>query len=102
METARGSRIKLIDSKEWTCDHDGCNKSYGRPQDVRRHVREKHGILPECPICGIKWARAEKIRKHLIKKHRNQFTKEERQQIRHLQRLNNTIDFLREWETTRL
>jgi hypothetical protein len=37
-----------------------------------------------------------------MNKHRNHFTKEERQQIRHLQRLNNTIDFINEWEAKRL
>jgi hypothetical protein len=101
MGTAQGSnlRIRLIGSKEWPCDRDGCNKSYGRPQEVRRHVREKHGILPECPICDIKWTRAEKIRTHLIKEHRDHFTKEERQRICHLQGLNNTIDFLNEMGT---
>jgi len=103
MGTAQGSRVRLVmGSKEWPCDRDGCNKIYGRPQDVRRHVREKHEILPECLICGIKWTRAEKIRRHLIKNHRDHFTKKQRQQIRHLQSLKNTIDFLKKWEITKL
>jgi hypothetical protein len=100
METAQGSRIRLIGSKKWPCDRDGCNKSYGRPQEVRRHVREKHEISPECLICGIKWTRPEKIRSHLIKEHRDRFTEEQRQIICNLQGLNSTIDFLNEWDAT--
>lgn len=103
MENAQGTRIRLVpSSKEWPCDRDDCNKIYRRPQDVRRHVREKHEILPKCLVCGVEWTRAEKIRRHLIKRHRNHFTKEERQQIRQLQSLNSTTDFLKEWERRRL
>ena len=103
MKTAQGSRITLVaGSKEWPCDREDCDKRYGRPQDVRRHVRERHEILPKCLVCGTEWARAEKIRRHLIERHRDHFTKKERQQIRQLQGLNNTIDFLREWEIARL
>jgi Zinc finger, C2H2 type len=91
-----------MDSKEWPCHYDGCDKSYGRRQEVIRHIREKHAILPKCSICGIELTRAEKIRKHLLFKHRRYFTKEERQEISFLRGLDNTIDFLKKWEITRL
>lgn len=41
------------------------------------------------------------IRKHLIFRHRNYFTEEERQEIGRLEGPNNTIDFLEKWRITR-
>jgi hypothetical protein len=99
---AQSSENSVMGSKEWPCQHDGCDKSYGRRPEVRRHVREKHEILRKCFICGVKWARAEKIRKHLICKHRDHFTEEERQEIGRLRGLNNTIDFLKKLEITKI
>jgi hypothetical protein len=65
-------------------------------------MRDRHEISPKCFICGIKWTRAEKIREHLLSKHRHHFTEDERQEIRHLRGLNNTIEFLEKLEITRL
>ena len=101
IEIALGPRSGSINSKTWPCDRDGCNKNYGRRQELRRHVRERHGILPKCLICGIKWSRAVNIREHLIKKHRGHFTKKECQEIHDLKGLNNTIKFLKKWQSTR-
>jgi hypothetical protein len=98
IEIVQSPKNSVMGSKEWPCQHDGCDKSYGRRPEVRRHIREKHETLPKCFICGIKWTRAEKIRKHLIYQHRDHFTEEERQEIGHLRGLNNTIDFLKRWE----
>ena len=82
---------------EWRCHYDGCGKGYGRRQEVRRHIRDKHEIPRRCFICGIKWTRADKIRNHLIFGHRSYFTEEERQEIGRLKGLNNTADFLEKW-----
>lgn len=97
--TAQGSRIRLTDSKEWLCNHDGCNKSYRRQQELIRHLREGHGSLPaKCLICDVTWKRPEKLRKHLIDDHGDYFTEKERQRIHQLRGMNNTINFLMEWK----
>ena len=102
IEIAQDSKNNVTESKEWPCPYEGCEKRrYGRHQEVRRHIREKHAILPKCLICGIKWTRAEKIRKHILLEHRQHFTKKERQEICDLRGLDNTIDFLKKWEITR-
>jgi hypothetical protein len=102
LEIAQDSKNNVMSSKEWPCHYDGCDSIYGRHQEVKRHIREKHAILPKCIICGNTWTRPEKIRKHLLSKHRRHFTEEERQEICHLRGLNDTIDFLKKWEITRL
>ncbi|KAH9984003.1 hypothetical protein BJV77DRAFT_966436 [Russula vinacea] len=38
MGIARKNRIR--DSKQWKCHYDGCNKSYGRRQEAKRHMRD--------------------------------------------------------------
>jgi hypothetical protein len=94
MESMPSSKNRIMGSKNWPCHHDGCNKSYGQCQEAIRHMRDKHEISHKCFICGIKWTRAEKIKKHLLSRHQNHFIEEERQEIRDLQGLNNTINFL--------
>ena len=77
-------------------------ESYGRRQETLRHMRDKHEISRKCFICGIKWTRPEKIREHLLSKHRPHFTEEERQKILRLRGLNNTIESLERLEIIRL
>jgi hypothetical protein len=102
IEIAQNSKNRVMSSKEWPCHHDGCNKTYGRPQEVKRHMRDKHAITPpKCFICEIKWTRAAEIRKHLLSKHGDHFTEEERQEILQLQGSNKTIDFLERLKMTR-
>jgi hypothetical protein len=98
MGIARSSKNRIKGSKQWKCHHDGCNKSYGRRQEAIRHARDKHEVSRKCFICGIKWTRPEKIREHLLSKHRHRFTVEERREIHHLRGLNNTIDLLERLE----
>lgn len=101
IEIAQSSKNRAVGPK-WSCPYDGCDKGYRRPQDVRRHIRDKHKNPFKCLICGIKWTRSEKIRKHLVSKHRNHFTEEECQEIGLIEGLNSTIDFLKKWEVTKL
>jgi hypothetical protein len=102
MGIARSSKNGTKGSKQWKCPHDGCNKSYGRRQEARRHMRDKHEVSPKCFICGIKWTRSAKIKEHLLSKHRHHFTEEERREIQRLRGLNNMIDLLERLEITRL
>ncbi|KAH9978187.1 hypothetical protein BGW80DRAFT_1540207 [Lactifluus volemus] len=81
-------------SPEWHCG--ACrDKKYGRAQDLKRHIRDKHQLPQECPFCRIKWTRPEKIRKHLIAFHRGLFTEAIEGEISHLRGQKNTIRFLK-------
>lgn len=81
-------------SLEWHCGV--CrDKKYGRAQDLKRHIRDKHQLPQECPLCRIKWTRPEKIKKHLITYHRGLFTEAIEGEISHLRGQKNTIRFLK-------
>ena len=77
--------------KKWLC---GCGKSYGRSQDLRRHITDKHQTPHKCPFCDTYWTRAEKIRRHLATKHQDRFTEEQLRQIRCLKSRKDTIRFV--------
>ena len=98
MGVARSSEDRVMGSKEWPCLHDGCNKRYRRRQEAVRHMRDKHEIPHLCFICETKWTRPEKLKEHLLSRHCDHFTEEERQEIRHLHGLINTIDVLERLE----
>ena len=101
-EIAQGGENRLMGPKKWPCHYDDCNKSYRRRQEIIRHIKDRHEIPSKCFICDFKWTRAVNIRKHLVFKHRDSFTEEERQEIGLLKGLNNTVDFLEKWRLTRL
>lgn len=84
------------ESKKCLCRYVNCGKSYGRFQDLERHIREKHQTLPKCPFCDTNLARAEKIRRHLIINHQDCFTEEELRQIRRLKSRKDTIQLVAE------
>ena len=96
IEIAPSSKNEVMRSKRWPCPRSGCDKSYGRPRDVERHIKEGHEILlaPTCFVCGMRWTRAENIKKHLISKHRDHFAEEQRRKIRRSRGLNNMVDLL--------
>ena len=94
----RGRRV----SKKCPCQYVNCGKSYSRPQDLERHIREKHQIPPKCPFCDTNLARAEKIRRHLIIMHQDRFTEKELRQIRRLKSRTHTIRLLGKCGTPKL
>ncbi len=95
--SAPGSKSGIT-AAEWHCHHGKCKKKYRRPQDLIRHVRDKHEIPRWCCVfCGTKWTRAEKIRSHYITRHSDQLTNEEREEIKRLRGRNNTIHFFEGW-----
>jgi hypothetical protein len=53
------------------CSHLGCNKSYLRVGDCRRHMRvhERLRILCTEVGCGMKFHRRDKLRQHLRQRH---------------------------------
>lgn len=71
-----------------------CSKMYRRRQDLKRHTRDKHEWKRRCPFCCVKWTRPERIRAHLMRKHKSSFTKDQQQEIRRLQGRDATIRFL--------
>jgi|SRR5712675_91253 len=94
----QGARHRGTGSEE--CPHGNCDKSYGRRQDLKRHIRDRHGIRPRCPSCGFESTRAERIRRHLITQHRDRFSRKERQDIRRLRGWEATIRLLEKRGTT--
>jgi hypothetical protein len=95
IEIAPGTENRVTDPKRWPCSHGDCDKSYGRPQEVSRHIRDKHlEITPKCFLCDFKWTRTEKIRKHLLFEHRGRFTVKQRRKIRRCRGLDDTLDYL--------
>ncbi|KAF8264647.1 hypothetical protein EI94DRAFT_440870 [Lactarius quietus] len=58
-----------------------CGKSFGRPQDVRRHVIDVHMPRRRCPFCYYEWSRVNKIKAHLSGVHSNVFSAENLQSI---------------------
>ena len=57
-------------SGQYSCER--CGKISKRLQEHERHVREVHGLPPQCPFCPYQWRRAYKIKAHLIKVHNNE------------------------------
>ena len=58
--------------EQHVCLH--CGKGYQRPQELQRHVRDKHKPLHQCPYCHFSWSRPHKIKAHLMAKHAEKFT----------------------------
>lgn len=60
---------------------DACGKSFGRPQDVRRHVKDLHTPRRQCPLCPYEWSRPAKIKIHLTDVHRDLLSAEDLKDI---------------------
>ncbi|KAH8992647.1 hypothetical protein EDB92DRAFT_1856736 [Lactarius akahatsu] len=77
-----------------------CSKVYRRPQDLKRHTRDRHEWQRKCPFCRVRWSRPERIRAHLIKKHESRLTKDQQQEVRFLRGRRDTIRILEEYGNT--
>jgi hypothetical protein len=53
-----------------------CGKDFGRVQELRRHVKEKHMPWRRCPFCDFMWTRPDKIKAHIMVEHAERFTAE--------------------------
>jgi hypothetical protein len=53
-----------------------CSKDFGRIQELKRHVKEKHMPRRRCPWCDFLWTRPDKIKFHLLSNHAERFTAE--------------------------
>ena len=53
-----------------------CNIMFGRIQEYKRHIKDKHTDRRRCPFCDFRWSRADIIKVHLISKHAEKFTAE--------------------------
>ncbi|WYZ46636.1 hypothetical protein EsH8_IX_000861 [Colletotrichum jinshuiense] len=51
----------------FTCDHDGCGRSYLRKEHLTRHKKE-HAATPSfcCPSCGTSFTRGDTLRRHMV------------------------------------
>lgn len=50
-----------------------CGKGCQRPQELRRHAKDKHEPRHPCPFCHFSWSRPHKIKAHLLAKHVEKF-----------------------------
>ncbi|KAI9453914.1 hypothetical protein BJY52DRAFT_1286919 [Lactarius psammicola] len=53
-----------------------CGQTFGRPQDLRRHINDVHKPRRQCPFCSYGWSRADKIKAHLTDAHRDELSAE--------------------------
>ena len=67
------------------CPH--CGKEFGRSQEMRRHIRDRHEGKRRCPFCKFMWSRPETIKFHLVSKHAEMFSPEILQSLRGLRGL---------------
>ena len=76
--------------EKYTCSSASClAKSFTRPQDLARHVREVHepGSGRKCPLCSPNeraWKRPYQLKDHLIDNHREEFREDDIERIRFL------------------
>ena len=54
------------------CVH--CNKDFGRMQELKRHLNEKHTPRRRCPFCDVPWTRPNGMKAHLMGRHVERFT----------------------------
>lgn len=53
-----------------------CNKVFGRVQELKRHMRDKHMDRGRCPFRLFNWTRPDKIKAHIVTHHAERFTAE--------------------------
>lgn len=53
-----------------------CNIVFGRIQEYKRHIKDKHMDRRRCPFCDFQWSRSDIIKVHLNSKHAERFTAE--------------------------
>ena len=76
--------------EQYTCSWASCPaKSFTRPQDLARHVREVHesDFGRKCPLCPPDkraWKRPYQLKDHLIDNHREEFREDDVERIRFL------------------
>ena len=58
----------VSDGEQYNCDL--CGKPSKRLQEHKRHIREVHGLVHQCPLCPYRWKRPYKIKDHLIRVHK--------------------------------
>lgn len=52
-----------------TCRIPGCNKSFKRAHDLKRHygTHQQYAGLYKCPFCQMEFSRADSVKRHLNK-----------------------------------
>ncbi|KAH9053733.1 hypothetical protein EDB87DRAFT_1580867 [Lactarius vividus] len=77
-----------------------CGQSFGRPQELKRHIKDKHMPRSQCPFCFYEWSRPDKIKTHLTNVHRDAFSAEVLKEICAL-RGQAAVDFFKTYEILR-
>ena len=80
-----------VGGEQYTCSWENCVpvRSFTRPQDLARHVREVHDSdsprkCPLCPPDRRAWKRPYLLKDHLIDDHREEFGEDDIERIRFL------------------
>lgn len=60
-------------SKKLHCPMEGCDVTFGRLQERKRHLIDVHTPRRQCPFCSYKWSpgRPNKIKTHLTENHQD-------------------------------
>lgn len=83
--------------KQNNCDV--CGKRFGRLQELRRHIKDKHEPPRACPFCDFTWTRPGRMRTHLQTCHNERLTKEDVEELRNLQGWHPTAHFIEKWDS---
>ncbi|KAN0130384.1 hypothetical protein V8E53_011785 [Lactarius tabidus] len=58
-------------SSRWHCVYDDCEATFGRHQELKRHLIGVHTPWRRCPFCSYEWSRPNKIKTHLMENHQD-------------------------------
>ena len=78
-----------------------CTKDFGRTQELKRHMKDKHKPPHPCPFssCPFMWTRPCKLKDHLLADHKGAFSPEILEAIKPL-RGQNIVKFLNGYADT--
>ncbi|KAI9428321.1 hypothetical protein H4582DRAFT_2176485 [Lactarius indigo] len=64
------------------CSYEGCEVTFGRPQERKRHVIDVHMPRRQCALCFYEWSRPDKIKPHFMENHQDELPQEVLNEIR--------------------
>ncbi|KAH9038910.1 hypothetical protein EDB85DRAFT_356220 [Lactarius pseudohatsudake] len=65
-----------VTSGKLHCFYEGCEVTFGRPQERKRHVIGAHLPRRRCALCLHEWYRPDKIKSHLMETHQDELPQE--------------------------
>ncbi|KAH9048236.1 hypothetical protein EDB84DRAFT_293619 [Lactarius hengduanensis] len=65
-----------VTSGKLHCFYEGCEVTFGRSQERKRHVIGVHLPRRRCALCLHEWCRPDKIKSHLMETHQDELPQE--------------------------